>query len=158
MIVKFYRVLVYDVCFECRRRVDYDLLMDIWICFEYGLVNFVKIMVFDFGLDDLMGYIRIIFFGDFVVELIGEELEVIDEKFKKFIDEGLILKEVGKRFVEDEYYLFIGKEIVVRGSVVEDKFFGIFFKVRSWDEVNEKVEIECVRREFYCELKEYGFE
>ncbi len=162
-IAKLYRVLVYDACPpECRRRVDYDPSTDTWICPpEHGPVNPVKITVLDFGLDDSTGYIRTTLFGDSAAELIGEEPEVIDEKLKKLIDEGLTPpKEAGgKRLAEDEYYPLIGKEIVVRGgSVVEDKFLGTLFKARSWDEVNEKAEIERVRRELYRELKEYGLE
>lgn len=140
--------------------MDYDPSTDTWICPEHGPVNPVKITVLDFGLDDSTGYIRTTLFGDSAAELIGEDPEVIDEKLKKLIDEGLTPKEAGgKRLAEDEYYPLIGKEIVVRGgSVVEDKFLGTLFKARNWDEVNEKAEIERVRKELYRELKEYGLE
>ncbi|WP_209475649.1 OB-fold nucleic acid binding domain-containing protein [Thermococcus stetteri] len=157
-IAKLYRVLVYDACPECRRKVDYDPSTDTWVCPEHGPVNPIKITVLDFGLDDSTGYIRTTLFGDSAAELIGEGPEVIEEKLKKLIDEGLTPKEAGKRLAEDEYYLLVGREIVVRGSVVEDKFLGTLFKARSWDEVNEKAEIERVRKELYRELKEYGLE
>jgi ssDNA-binding replication factor A large subunit len=157
-IARLYRVMVYDACPQCRRKVDYDPSTDTWICPEHGPVNPVKITVLDFGLDDSTGYIRVTLFGDSAAELIGEDPEVISEKFEKLIEEGLTPKEAGKRLAEDEYYPLIGKEIIVRGSVVDDKFLGTLFKARSWDEVNEKAEIERVRRELYRKLKEYGLE
>ncbi|WP_456367445.1 OB-fold nucleic acid binding domain-containing protein [Thermococcus sp.] len=157
-IAKVYRVMVYDACPECRRRVDYDPSSDTWICPEHGPVSPVKITVLDFGLDDSTGYIRATLFGDPAAELLGEDPESIDEKFRKLIEEGLTPKEAGKRLAEDEYYTLIGKEIIVRGSVVEDKFLGTILKARNWDEVDERAEIERVKGELYRKLKEYGLE
>ena len=62
-------------------------------------------------------------------------------------------REAGRKLAEDEFYHVLGKEIVVRGNVVEDRFLGLILKASSWDEVDCKREIERVRRELLEEVE-----
>lgn len=157
-ISKLYRVITYDSCPECRRKVDYDPASESWVCPEHGAVKPVKMVVLDFGLDDSTGYIRVTLFGDDASELLGESPEGIDEKLRKLIEEGLTMREAGRKLAEEVYYPLLGREIIVRGSVTEDKFLGTLLKARTWEEINERREIELVRRELREVLKAFGGE
>ncbi|WP_297499939.1 OB-fold nucleic acid binding domain-containing protein [Thermococcus sp.] len=152
-VAKLYRVLVYDACPECRRKVDYDPATNTWLCPEHGEVEPVKIVVLDFGLDDSTGYIRTTLFGDDAAELLGESPEEIEARIKELVEGGLTIKEAGRKVAEEDYYTLLGREIIVRGSVVEDKFLGTLLKVRSWEEINERREIELAKRELYEAVK-----
>ncbi|MDI3475336.1 MAG: hypothetical protein PWQ79_645 [Thermococcaceae archaeon] len=153
-VVKLYRVTVYDACPLCRKKVDYDPATESWICPEHGEVEAVKITVVDFGIDDSTGYMRVTLFGDEAADLLGEDPEEIDSKLKNLVESGLTIKEAGRKLAEEEYYPLLGKEIVVRGNVVEDKFLGTIMKATGWDEVNERNEIARVRAELREILKE----
>ncbi|MCD6372433.1 MAG: replication factor A [Thermococcus sp.] len=153
-IARLYRVTVYDACPTCRRKVDYDPAGDSWICPEHGEVKPLKITIIDFGLDDSTGYIRTTLFGDDAAELIGADPEEIAEKLKDLVDGGLTIKEAGRKLAEEEYYTLLGKEIIVRGNVVEDRFLGVFLKAFGWEEVDERREIARVRAELREVLKE----
>ncbi|WP_297506245.1 OB-fold nucleic acid binding domain-containing protein [Thermococcus sp.] len=152
-VAKLYRVLVYDACPECRRKVDYDPATNTWLCPEHGEVEPVKMVVLDFGLDDSTGYIRVTLFGDDAAELLGESPEEIEAKIEELVEGGLTVKEAGRKVAEEDYYTLLGREIIVRGSVVEDKFLGTLLKARSWEEINERREIELARRELYGAIK-----
>ncbi len=54
-IARLYRVITYDSCPECRRKVDYDTANETWVCPEHGAVKPIKMVVLDFGLDDSTG-------------------------------------------------------------------------------------------------------
>ncbi|NJE61488.1 OB-fold nucleic acid binding domain-containing protein [Thermococcus sp. 21S7] len=149
-IARLYRVTVYDACPQCRRKVDYDPATDTWICPEHGEVRPVKITIVDFGLDDSTGYIRTTLFGDDAAELVGRDPEEIAEKLREFVESGLTLREAGRKLAEEEYYHLLGREVIVRGNVVDDKFLGLILKAFGWDEVDPKREIARVR----AELKE----
>ncbi|ASJ11713.1 OB-fold nucleic acid binding domain-containing protein [Thermococcus thioreducens] len=154
-IARLYRVTVYDACPQCRRKVDYDPATNTWICPEHGEVQPVKITIIDFGLDDSTGYIRTTLFGDDAAELVGKDPEEIAEKLRELVESGLTLREAGRKLAEDEYYHLLGREIVVRGSVVDDKFLGLILKAFGWDEVDPKREIARVRAELKEVLKEF---
>jgi len=157
-IARLYRVIVYDACPECRRKVDYEPSTEVWVCPEHGAVKPVKMVVLDFGLDDSTGYIRVTLFGDDASELLGETPEEIDERLKKLIEEGLTMREAGRKLAEETYYTLLGREIIVRGNVTEDKFLGTLLKARTWEEIDEKREIELARRELREVLKAFGGE
>lgn len=147
-IAKLYRIAVYDACPQCRRKVDYDESSGIWICPEHGEVEPVTMVILDFGLDDGTGYIRTTFFGDNATELLGTDATAIKEKVNELVSSGLTVREAGKKLAEEEFYPLIGKEIIVRGNVYEDRFMGTLLKASSWDEVDYLREIERIRREF----------
>ena len=153
-VARLYRVTVYDACPVCRRKVDYDPAGETWICPEHGEVKPVKITILDFGLDDSTGYIRTTLFGDDAAELIGADPEEIAEKLKDLVDGGLTIKDAGRKLAEEEYYTLLGKEIIVRGNVVEDRFLGVFLKAFGWEEIDERREIARVRAELREVLKE----
>ncbi|ASJ10429.1 replication factor A [Thermococcus sp. P6] len=153
-IVRLYRVTAYDACPQCRKKVDYDPSTDAWICPEHGEVQPVKVVIFDFGIDDSTGYIRVTLFGDAAAELIGENPEEIAGKLKKLVEDGLTLREAGRKMAEEEYYHLLGKEIVVRGNVLEDKFLGLMLRASGWDEVDPRREISRVRAELKGILRE----
>ncbi|WP_099209719.1 OB-fold nucleic acid binding domain-containing protein [Thermococcus henrietii] len=157
-IARLYRVITYDSCPECRRKVDYDPASESWVCPEHGPVKPVKMVVLDFGLDDSTGYIRVTLFGDDASELLGESPEEIDERLRKLIDEGLTLREAGRKLAEETYYPLLGREIIVRGNVTEDKFLGTLLKARTWEDVDERREIELARRELREVLRAFGGE
>ena len=146
-VARLYRVTAYDACPQCRRKVDYDPTTEAWICPEHGEVKPVTIAIIDFGLDDSTGYIRTTLFGDDAAELIGAAPEEISEKLKELVNDGLTPREAGRKLAEEEYYHLLGKEIVVRGSVVDDRFLGLILKAFGWDEVDPKREIARVRAE-----------
>lgn len=146
-VARLYRVVVYDACPECKRKVDYDPGMGVWICPEHGEVEAIKMVIVDFGLDDCTGYIRATLFGDDAAELLGKDPEEISEKLKELINMGMTTKEAGRKLAEDEFYSLLGKEIIVRGNVLEDRFLGLILRASSWEEVDYKSEIERVRRE-----------
>ncbi len=72
---------------------------------------------------------------------------------KKLIEEGLTLREAGRKLAEETYYPLLGKEIIVRGSVTEDKFLGTLLKARTWEEVDERREISLARTELKAVLR-----
>ncbi|MCO6041390.1 OB-fold nucleic acid binding domain-containing protein [Thermococcus alcaliphilus] len=152
-IAKLYRVIAYDACPQCRRKVDYDPATETWVCIEHGEVKPIKATILDFGLDDSTGYIRVTLFGDDVVEILGAEPEDISEKLKELVNTGLTMREAGRKLAEEEFYHVLGKEIIVRGNVVEDRFLGLILKASSWDEVEYEREIERVRRELLKEVE-----
>lgn len=152
-IAKLYRVIAYDACPQCRRKVDYDPATDTWICIEHGEVKPIKATILDFGIDDSTGYIRVTLFGDDVVEILGVEPEEISEKLKELVNTGLTMREARRKLAEEEFYHVLGKEIIVRGNVVEDGFLGLILKASSWDDVDYEKEIERVRRELLEEVE-----
>lgn len=154
-IARLYRVTVYDACPQCRRKVDYDPATNAWICPEHGEVQPVKITIIDFGLDDSTGYIRTTLFGDEAAELVGKDPDEIAEKLRELVESGLTLREAGRKLAEYEYYYLLGREIIVRGSVVDDKFLGLILKAFGWDEVDPKREIARVRAELREVLREF---
>ncbi|AHF81323.1 OB-fold nucleic acid binding domain-containing protein [Thermococcus paralvinellae] len=153
-IAKLYRVIVYNACPECKRKVDYDPGMEVWICPEHGEVTPLKMTVIDFGIDDSTGYIRVTLFGEDAAELLGVDPEEISEKLKELTEMGMTIKEAGRKLAEEEFYPLLGREIIVRGNVVEDRFLGLLLKASSWEDVDYKGEIERVRRELKGILKE----
>ncbi len=153
-IAKLYRVTVYDACPQCRKRVDYDASTESWICVEHGAVEPVKITILDFGIDDSTGYIRATLFGDDAAELLGRDPEEISEKLKELVEEGLTIKEASRKLADEEFYHLLGREIVVRGNVVDDKFLGLLLKASSWDEVDYRRELARTRRELKAALRE----
>ncbi len=152
-IAKLYRVTVYDACPQCRRKVDYNPSTDTWICPEHGEVKPIKVVILDFGLDDGSGYIRTTLFGDDAADLLGKDVEEIGEKFKALTEDGLTPKEAGRKLAEEEYYYLIGREVIVRGNVVDDKFLGLLLKAFGWDEVDYHREIARARAELKEVLK-----
>ncbi|ASA76849.1 OB-fold nucleic acid binding domain-containing protein [Thermococcus sp. 5-4] len=153
-IARLYRVTVYDACPQCRRKVDYDPATNSWVCPEHGEVQPVKITIVDFGLDDSTGYIRTTLFGDDAAELVGKDPEEIAEKLRELVENGLTLREAGRKLAEEEYYYLLGREVIVRGNVVDDKFLGLILKAFGWDEVDPKREIARVRAELKEVLKD----
>jgi replication factor A1 len=153
-IARLYRVTVYDACPQCRRKVDYDPATNSWVCPEHGEVQPVKITIVDFGLDDSTGYIRTTLFGDDAAELVGKDPEEIAEKLRELVESGLTLREAGRKLAEEEYYYLLGREVIVRGNVVDDKFLGLILKAFGWDEVDPKREIARVRAELKEVLKD----
>ncbi|AFK21633.1 putative replication factor A complex, RPA41 subunit [Pyrococcus sp. ST04] len=151
-IAKVYRVLVYDACPECKKKVDYDPGMGVWICPEHGEVEPIKITILDFGLDDGTGYIRVTLFGDDAEELLGVSPNEISEKIREMESMGMSMKEAARKLAEEDFYKIVGKEIVVRGNVIEDRFLGLILRASSWEEVNYREEIERIKRE----LEEMG--
>lgn len=145
-IAKLYRVAVYEACPQCRRKVDYDGEMGVWICPEHGEVEPETMVILDFGIDDGTGYIRSTLFGEQALELIGVDPETIKEKVREAITSGLTAREAGKKVAEEEIYPIIGKEIILRGNVIEDRFLGLLLKASSWDEVDYVGEIERARK------------
>jgi len=154
-VAKIYRVTVYNACPECRRKVDYDPSSGSWICPEHGEVIPVKITIVDFGLDDGSGYIRVTLFGDDAANLLGVEPDEIEEKLKSYTDEGLTPKEASRKLAEEEFYGLLGREIVVRGNVIEDKFFGTVLRASSWDDVDPHREIGMIRSELKGILRKF---
>ncbi len=152
-IAKLYRVTVYDACPQCRKRVDYDAASDSWICVEHGTVEPIKITIVDFGIDDSTGYIRTTLFGDDAAELLGKDPEEISEKLKELVDGGLTIKEASRKVADEEFYHLLGREIVVRGNVVDDKFLGLILKASSWDEIDYRRELARIRKELNAALK-----
>ncbi len=152
-IAKLYRVTVYDACPQCRKKVDYDVATDSWICVEHGTVDPIKITIVDFGIDDSSGYIRVTLFGDDAAEFIGRDPEEISEKLKEFVEEGLTIKEAGRKLADEEFYHLLGREVVVRGNVVDDKFLGLILKASSWDEIDYRRELSRVKKELQAVLK-----
>ncbi|ADT84970.1 OB-fold nucleic acid binding domain-containing protein [Thermococcus barophilus] len=153
-IAKLYRVIVYDACPECRRKVDYDPGMNVWICPEHGEVKPLKMTVIDFGIDDSTGYIRATLFGEDAAELLGADPEEISEKLKELTEMGMTVKEAGRKLAEEEFYPLLGREIVIRGNVVEDRFLGMLLKASSWEDVDYRGEIERIKRELKGTLGE----
>ncbi|AEH24960.1 OB-fold nucleic acid binding domain-containing protein [Pyrococcus yayanosii] len=153
-IAKIYRVLVYDACPECKRKVDYDPGMNVWICPEHGEVQAMKITILDFGIDDGTGYIRATLFGDDAEELLGVGAEEIAERLKELEGMGSTLKEAARKLAEEEFYRLVGREIIVRGNVVEDRFLGLILRASSWEEVDYTREIARAREELRKVLKE----
>lgn len=154
-IARLYRVTVYDACPKCRRKVDYDPATDTWVCPEHGEVQSIKVTIVDFGLDDSTGYIRTTLFGDDAAELLGKDPEEIAEKLKELVDSGLTLREAGRKLAEEEFYYLLGREIVVRGNVVDDKFLGLMLKAFGWDEVDPEREIARARAELRKALADF---
>ncbi len=146
-IARLYRVTAYDACPQCRRKVDHDPTTNTWICPEHGEVKPIKVVILDFGLDDSTGYIRTTLFGDDAAELIGADPEEIFEKLRELVESGLTIKEAGRKLAEDEYYHLLGREIIVRGNAVDDKFLGLLLKAFGWDEVNPRREISRAKAE-----------
>ena len=146
-IAKLYRVAVYDACPQCRRKVDYDPSIDVWICPEHGEVEPTTMIILDFGLDDGTGYIRVTLFGENATELLGADSQVIKEKMEELTNSGLTAREAGKKLVEEEFYPLVGREIIVRGNVFEDRFLGTLLRAFSWDDVDYVREIERVKKE-----------
>nr|8C5Y_A Chain A, Replication factor A [Pyrococcus abyssi]8C5Y_D Chain D, Replication factor A [Pyrococcus abyssi]8C5Y_G Chain G, Replication factor A [Pyrococcus abyssi]8C5Y_J Chain J, Replication factor A [Pyrococcus abyssi] len=146
-IAKVYRVLTYDACPECKKKVDYDEGLGVWICPEHGEVQPIKMTILDFGLDDGTGYIRVTLFGDDAEELLGVSPEEIAEKIKELEESGLTTKEAARKLAEDEFYNIIGREIVVRGNVIEDRFLGLILRASSWEDVDYRREIERIKEE-----------
>ncbi|WP_297462082.1 OB-fold nucleic acid binding domain-containing protein [Thermococcus sp.] len=154
-IARLYRVTAYDACPQCRRKVDHDPATGAWICPEHGEVEPVTMVILDFGLDDSTGYIRTTLFGDDAAELLGVEPEEVAEKLKELVEEGLTPREAGRKLAEEEYYHLLGKEILVRGNVVDDRFLGLILKAFGWDEVDPKREIARVRAELKKAIAEF---
>lgn len=152
-IAKLYRVIVYDACPECKRKVDHDPAMDVWICPEHGEVSPLKMTVVDFGIDDSTGYVRVTLFGEDAAELLGVEPEEIDGKLKELMEMGMTIKEAGRKLAEEEFYPLLGREIIVRGNAVEDRFLGLLFKASSWEDVDYREEIERVGKSLRDVLK-----
>ena len=152
-IARVYRVTVYNACPQCRRKVDYDPATDSWTCIEHGEVKPVKMTVLDFGLDDGSGYIRVTLFGDEAADLLGEDPEVIEEMQKELVEAGATPKEAARKLAEEKFYTILGKEIVVRGNVIDDKFFGLMLKAFTWDEIDFKCEIAREREQLKKALK-----
>jgi len=151
-IVRVYRITVYDACPICKRKVDKE--SKVWICPEHGEVNPVKMTVLDFGLDDGSGFIRGTLFGENATELLGVEAREIENELRVLIEEGLTPREASRKIAEERFYTLLGKEIIVRGHIVEDKFMGLILKAFDWDEVDYKAEIAKVRDELKRLLKE----
>ena len=87
------------------------------------------------------------------MEILGAEPEDISEKLKELVNTGLTMREAGRKLAEEEFYHVLGKEIIVRGNVVEDRFLGLILKASSWDEIDYEREIERVRRELLKEVE-----
>ena len=153
-IAKVYRVNVYDACPQCRRKVDYDQAADVWRCPEHGEVNPVKITILDFGVDDGSGYLRATMFGDDAAEVIGVEPEELAEELKELVSSGLTIRDATRKLAEEKAYRILGREIVLRGNVVDDKFLGLIIKVSSWDEPDYEREIAEVRKSLLKNVKE----
>jgi len=144
-IVRIYRVTVYDACPVCKRKVDRE--GEVWVCPEHGEVTPIKMTVLDFGIDDGSGFLRGTIFGENATELLGLDAEEIEKNLKVLIEEGLTLREASRKLAEEKFYTLLGKEIIVRGHAVEDKFIGLILKAFDWDEVDYREEIARVRDE-----------
>jgi len=153
-VARLYRVTVYDACPQCRKKVDYDPSSETWICPDHGEVEPIKITIVDFGLDDSTGYIRTTLFGDDAAEFVGAEPEEIDEKLKALLEDGLTLRDAGRKLAEEEFYHLLGREVVIRGNAVDDKFLGLLLKAFGWEDVDPRAEIPRVRAELNELLKE----
>ncbi|ASJ00533.1 OB-fold nucleic acid binding domain-containing protein [Thermococcus gorgonarius] len=157
-IARLYRVTVYNACPQCRRKVDYDPATEKWICIEHGEVEPVKITVVDFGLDDGSGYIRVTLFGEDAADLLGADPEEIYQKQNELIEAGATPKEASRKLAEEEFYTVLGQEIVVRGNVVDDKFFGLILKAFGWDPVDYRRELGLIKSELKEALKKVDSE
>lgn len=157
-VARIYRVTVYDACPQCRRKVDYDPATEAWICIEHGEVEPIKITVVDFGLDDGSGYIRVTLFGDDAADLLGADPEEIYEKQKELVEAGATIKEASRKLAEEEFYTVLGQEVVVRGNVIEDKFFGLILKAFGWDSVDYRRELGLIKGELREVLKKIDAE
>lgn len=153
-VARLYRVTVYDACPQCRRKVDYDPSTETWICPEHGEVEPVKMTVIDFGLDDGSGYIRVTLFGDEAADLLGVDPEEIYERQRELVEAGHTPKEASRKLAEEDFYTVLGKEVIVRGNVIDDKFFGLMLKAFGWDEIDFRREISMERAQLKEALKQ----
>jgi replication factor A1 len=78
---------------------------------------------------------------------------VIEEMQKELIDAGATLKEAARKLAEEKFYTILGREIVVRGNVIDDKFFGLILKAFTWDDLDFKREIAMERAQLKEALK-----
>ncbi len=145
-IAKVYRINVYDACPQCKRKVDYDPSSGTWRCPEHGEVTPLKVTVLDFGVDDGSGYIRATMFGDDAAELLGISPEDLVDELKELIDSGLTVRDASRKLADERAYTILGKEIILRGNVVDDKFLGLMIRVSSWDEPDYEHEIRMIRQ------------
>ncbi len=150
---KVYRINVYDACPQCRRKVDHDPTSDTWTCPEHGEVKPIKVTVLDFGVDDGSGYIRATLFGDDAAELLGISPEELSDSLKELVDSGATLGDATRKLAEEKAYGILGKEIILRGNVVDDRFLGLILKAFSWDEPDYAREIALVRRALMENIK-----
>lgn len=111
--------IFYEICPQCGRRVTKD--GNEFKCDEHGKVEPVKTIVLSGIIDDGTGNIRIVFFRDVALELIGMDIKKALENEESFFDNINIL----------------GKEFIITGKVRKNKMFNrLEFVANSVKEVD----------------------
>jgi len=111
--------IFYEICPQCGKRVIKD--NNEFKCDEHGKVEPVKTIVLSGIIDDGTGNIRIVFFRDVALELIGMDIKKALENEESFFDNINIL----------------GKEFIITGKVRKNKMFNrLEFVANSVKEVD----------------------
>jgi len=97
--------IFYEICPQCGRRVTKD--NNEFKCDEHGKVEPVKTIVLSGMIDDGTGNVRIVFFRNVALELIGMDIKKALENEESFFDNINIL----------------GKEFIITGKVRKNKMF-----------------------------------
>jgi len=109
----------YEICPQCGSRVTKD--GDGFKCVEHGKVEPTKTIVLSGIIDDGTGNIRIVFFRDAALELIGMDIKKALENEESFFDNINVL----------------GKEFVISGKTRRNKMFNrLEFVANNVKEVN----------------------
>jgi len=111
--------IFYEICPQCGRRVAKE--GNEFKCDEHGKVEPVKTIVLSGIIDDGTGNIRIVFFRDVALELIGMDIKKALENEESFFDNINIL----------------GKEFIITGKARKNKMFNrLEFVANSVKEVD----------------------
>jgi len=111
--------IFYEICPQCKRRVAKEGTE--FKCDEHGKVEPVKTIVLSGIIDDGTGNIRIVFFRDVALELIGMDIKKALENEESFFDSIDVL----------------GKEFIITGKARKNKMFNrIEFVATSVKEID----------------------
>lgn len=111
--------IFYEICPQCGKRVTKE--GNEFKCEEHGKVEPVKTIVLSGIIDDGTGNIRIVFFRDVALELIGMDIKKALENEDSFFDNINIL----------------GKEFIINGKARRNKMFNrLEFVATSVKEIN----------------------
>jgi hypothetical protein len=146
-----YRLLTYDACPKCQKRVIRS--KDTFFCENCKTqVTPAKNLVVEIGIDDGSAHSHAVFFGDSASELLQETADAVAREMQSFIDAGYTARNAGLEYVLERRPELLGRDVLLTGAVTENDFSGVVLNVNDVRPIDCEEEtnriLETMEREF----------
>jgi replication factor A1 len=129
-IAKLYNIRFYDACPECYKKVEFK--NNAFYCPNCNKkVDRKRVMIFDAGIDDCTGFIRVSFFDRKAEEILEKKTSEAFYAVKEYMNKGYDLRSAQKQYIHEYHLPLLGQEVLISGDVSYNQYTGLALNARD---------------------------